>query len=165
MWVKFLAKWNNNIKWPYWEANPQLFEYEADALTIWLCYLNSAESLNHSLTHSITHSITFSLTHSIIHSLTDLHTHPLTRSFTHATMCKITQESHPFLFLIHVTGFAKRGLPQTSKSMNLEDHNFITMKLTKLKFFLAIMLCWWFQITKFQAINYHQSEVTNRQSL
>ena len=34
-----------------------------------------------------------------------------------------------------MTGFAKRGFPQTSNSMNLEDHNLVFKKDTNLKMF------------------------------
>ena len=41
-----------------------------------------------------------------------------------------------FLLLLstYVTGFAKRGLPHTSNSMNLEDHNLVFKKDANLKF-------------------------------
>ena len=39
----------------------------------------------------------------------------------------------------YVTGFLKRGLPHTSNSINLEDHNLVIKRHTKLKLSPAII--------------------------
>ena len=66
--------------------------------------------------------------------------------------------------LAFVTGFAKRGLPHTSNSINLEDHNLVFKKDASLKFSPSINLCWCSPMTKFQVNNCFQSQVMNCQS-
>ena len=63
-----------------------------------------------------------------------------------------------------MTGFAKKGLPHTSNSMNLEDHNVVFKKDTILKFFPCITLWWYSLLPKYQGNNFFQSEVMNYQS-
>ena len=53
-----------------------------------------------------------------------------------------TTDNLLWLWAIYVTGFAKRGLPQTSNSMNLEDHNLVFNKDKHLKFPPTTNLCW-----------------------
>ena len=67
--------------------------------------------------------------------------------------------------VVYVTGFAKRVLPHTSNSTNLEDHNLVIKWYTMLKLFPAINLCWCFLLTKLQVKSVNQSEVMNRQKL
>ena len=71
---------------------------------------------------------------------------------------------HNAVITVYVTGFAKRGLPHTSNSMNLEDCNFVFKKDANLKFSLSIKLCWSPTMTQFQVNNFFQSQVMNRQS-
>ena len=65
---------------------------------------------------------------------------------------------------IYVTGFAKRGLPHTSNSMNLEDHNLVFKIDANLKCSPFINLCWCSPMTKFQVNNTFQPQVMNCQS-
>ena len=64
---------------------------------------------------------------------------------------------------VFVTGFAKRGLPHTSSSMNLEKHNLVFNKGKDVEFppstrlYLTIL-------TKFQVNSIFQSQVMNCQS-
>ena len=64
-----------------------------------------------------------------------------------------------------MTRFAKRGLPRTSNSLNLEEHNFEFKKDTNLKVSPSINLCWCPLLTKFQVNNVFQSQAMNCQSL
>ena len=59
---------------------------------------------------------------------------------------------------IILTRFAKRGLPHTSNSLNLEDHNYnLAIKHSmELKLFPAIKPCWHLLHTKFQVNNLYQ---------
>ena len=54
-----------------------------------------------------------------------------------------------------MTGFAKRDLPHTSNSMNLEDHNLVTKSL---KLSPSAKLCWCTLLTKFQVNGLFKSE-------
>jgi len=67
---------------------------------------------------------------------------------------------------IYVTGFAKRGLPHTSNSPNLEDCSlgFTFKAYTNLKFSICINLCWYSLLSKFQGNGCFQSEIMNFQS-
>ena len=65
---------------------------------------------------------------------------------------------------LYMTGFVKRGLPHTSNSMNVEDHNVVFKKDTNLKFSPSINLCWCSVLTKFHVNNFFQSQVMNFQS-
>ena len=42
---------------------------------------------------------------------------------------------------IYVTGFAKRGLPHTSNSVNMGDHNVVLKQHISLKFSLSMQPC------------------------
>ena len=55
-----------------------------------------------------------------------------------------------------VTGFAKRGLPHTSNSLNLEDHNLPIEWQMELKLPPVITLCWHVLLTKFQVSSLYQ---------
>ena len=59
---------------------------------------------------------------------------------------------------------AKRGVLHTSSYVNLENHNLVIKRHTKLKVSPAIHLFWCFLLTKFQVSSVNQSEVMNRQS-
>ena len=48
-----------------------------------------------------------------------------------------------------VTGFAKRGLPHPSNSMNSENHNSVFKKHINLKLSPSTKLCWCSLLTKF----------------
>ena len=66
--------------------------------------------------------------------------------------------------LSFVTRFSKRGLPHTSTSMNLGEHNIVFKKDTNLKFSTSLNLCWISLLTKFQSNTFSQSEVMICQS-
>ena len=67
----------------------------------------------------------------------------------------------PHNISLYVTGFVKRGLPRTSNSMNLEDHNFMFKKHANLKFSQSITVCWYSLLSKVQGNNFFPSEVMN----
>ena len=63
-----------------------------------------------------------------------------------------------------MTGFAKRDLPHTSKSMNLKDCNLSLKEHTNLKLSPCFNQCWYSLLSKLQGSSCFQSEVMNRQS-
>ena len=64
---------------------------------------------------------------------------------------------------VYVTGVAKRNLPHTANSMNLEDHNFVQERY-KPEISPSVNLCWCSLLSNFQGNNLFQSEVMNCQS-
>ena len=74
-----------------------------------------------------------------------------------------------YIYNTYVTGFAKRGLPHTSNSMNSDDHNLVDhnsvfKKHINMKRSPTTKLCWFSILTKFPINSHFQSEVTSCQS-
>ena len=59
----------------------------------------------------------------------------------------------------------EKGFPHTSNSINLDGHNFVFKKVTKLKIPLSINVCRCSLLTIFQGNTFSQSQVMNCQSL
>ena len=76
-------------------------------------------------------------------------------------MFELRDSLNGYLIAINICDrICEKGLPHTSNSINLEDHNLVIKTHMKLKLFPAIHPCWCFLLSEFQV----SSVVTDRQS-